>query len=478
MLWCAQGADPSRRVVREGISIDESHLTGKACRGEKHRDHVVGASINSMAALPSGDEGGSGYGAGPIIRLVEEAQAPRPRSSAWRIGFPTSLPTIIAIALLTLPAGLSAGRFEDSLMHMVTVLVVACPCALGLATPTAIMVGTGVGAGKGILIKGGEYLERAEKIDAVVLDKTGTITRGAPTVTDILALPPFEENELLAIAAAGERGSEHPLGRAVVDEAVARGLATADVAGFEALPGRGIRFDAAGETWFIGNERLIGEAGADLSALLPQKNRWEEEGKTVMIIAKGKSAAGLMALADTVKAGAGAALAELRQMGLDLYMLTGDQEKTAQAIAGQVGIDHVIAGVLPQHKAEEVQKLRDGGRVVAMVGDGINDAPALATADIGMAIGTGTDVAMESAAITLMRGDLKKIAAAIRLSRQTLRKIRQNLFWAFFYNMITVPLAIFGIFTPVMGGVAMALSSVSVVTNSLFLKRYDPDRAG
>ncbi len=471
---------PVDGVVREGsTSIDESHLTGESMPVEKSAgDHVVGASINKYGSFTfQATKVGQDTVLAQIIRLVEEAQGSK--APIQRLADRVSnifVPTIIAIALLTFTGWFISGAgFEDSLMHMVTVLVVACPCALGLATPTAIMVGTGVGAGKGILIKGGEYLERAEKIDAVVLDKTGTITRGAPTVTDILALPPFEENELLAIAAAGERGSEHPLGRAVVDEAVARGLATADVAGFEALPGRGIRFDTAGETWFIGNERLIGEAGADLSALLPQKNRWEEEGKTVMIIAKGKSAAGLMALADTVKAGAGAALAELRQMGLDLYMLTGDQEKTAQAIAGQVGIDHVIAGVLPQHKAEEVQKLRDGGRVVAMVGDGINDAPALATADIGMAIGTGTDVAMESAAITLMRGDLKKIAAAIRLSRQTLRKIRQNLFWAFFYNMITVPLAIFGIFTPVMGGVAMALSSVSVVTNSLFLKRYDPD---
>jgi Cu+-exporting ATPase len=231
------------------------------------------------------------------------------------------------------------------------------------------------------------------------------------------------------------------------------------------------------ETWLIGNEKLASSLGIDISPLLPQKNRWEEEGKTVIIAMKGSSLSGLVAIADTVKENASQAISELRQMGLDIYMLTGDQKKTARAIAEQVNIDKVIAEVLPQHKAEEVQKLKDSGHIVAMVGDGINDAPALATSDVGMAIGTGTDVAMESASITLMHGDLMKIASAIRLSRRTLRKIRQNLFWAFFYNMITIPLAIFGVFTPVMGGTAMALSSVSVVTNSLLLKRYDPDQS-
>ncbi len=338
------------------------------------------------------------------------------------------------------------------------------------------MVGTGVGAAKGILIKGGEHLERAGKIDTVVLDKTGTITRGAPAVTDILALESTDEKELLGIVASGENKSEHPLGRAVVKEAEERGLELKEVENFEALPGLGIRFDLTGESWLAGNEKLANLHGVDLAPLLPQKRRWEEEGKTVMIIIKEKSLCGMVALADTVKEGAAEAISELRQMGFEVYMLTGDQEKTARAIAGQVGIDHVIAGVLPQHKAAEVQKLKDAGRVVAMAGDGINDAPALATADVGIAIGTGTDVAMESASITLMKGDLRKIASAIRLSRRTLRKIRQNLFWAFFYNLVAVPLAIAGAFTPVIGGAAMALSSVSVVTNSLLLKRYNPDR--
>ena len=472
---------PVDGIIREGVTtIDESHLTGESMPVEKNPgDIVVGASINNYGSFTfQATKVGQDTMLAQIIRMVEEAQGSK--APIQRLADRVSnvfVPTIIAIALLTFAGWFISGAgFESSLMHMVTVLVVACPCALGLATPTAIMVGTGVGAGKGILIRGGEHLERVEKIDTVVLDKTGTITGGVPEVTDILAELPFDEEELLRIAASGEHRSEHPLGRAVVREAGKRGIALESIESFEALPGRGIKFHLRDGTWFIGNEKLADAAGAEISSLLPQKNLWESEGKTVMLVLKGASPAGMIALADTVKEGAGQALSELRQMGLDLYMLTGDQERTARAIAGQVGIDQVIAEVLPQHKAEAVQKLRESGRVVAMVGDGINDAPALATADVGMAIGTGTDVAMESASITLMRGDLGKIASAIRLSRRTLRKIRQNLFWAFFYNLITVPLAIFGIFTPVMGGTAMALSSVSVVTNSLFLKRYDPDR--
>lgn len=473
---------PVDGIIREGSSsIDESHLTGESMPVEKAPgDLVVGASINNYGSFTfQATKVGRDTVLAQIIRLVEEAQGSK--APIQRLADRVSnvfVPTIITIALLTFAGwSLSGAGFESSLMHMVTVLVVACPCALGLATPTAIMVGTGLGAGKGILIKGGEYLERVEKIDTVVLDKTGTITRGAPAVTDLLVLPPLGEKELLSAAASGENRSEHPLGRAVVGEAEKRGIPLKDVDNFAALPGQGISFALAGETWLMGNEKLAESAGVDIEALLPQKNRWEEEGKTVMIVLQGRHPAGMVALADTVKENAGQALSELRQMGLDLYMLTGDQEKTTRAIAGQVGIDKIIAEVLPQHKAEAVQKLKDAGRVVAMVGDGINDAPALATADVGMAIGTGTDVAMASAAITLIQGDLRKIAAAIRLSRQTLRKIRQNLFWAFFYNMITVPLAVFGVFTPVVGGAAMALSSVSVVTNSLLLKRYDPDRA-
>ncbi len=473
---------PVDGVIREGdTSIDESHLTGESMPVEKRPgDTVVGASINRYGSFTfQAARVGQDTVLAQIIRLVEEAQGSK--APIQRLADRVSnvfVPTIIAIALLTFAGWMFKGAgFESALMHMVTVLVVACPCALGLATPTAIMVGTGVGAGKGILIKGGEYLERVEKIDAVVLDKTGTITRGTPAVTDIYTLETFGKEELLQAIASGENRSEHPLGRAMVKEAEDRGIPLEQVERFEALPGQGISFELKGERWLIGNEKLAKAAGITLTPLLAQKSRWEEEGKTVMIALRGAQPVGMVALADTVKENAARAIGELLRMGLDLYMLTGDQEKTARAIAGQVGIDHIVAGVLPGDKAEEIQKLKDAGRVVAMVGDGINDAPALATADVGMAIGTGTDVAMESAAITLIQGDLRKIAAAIRLSRRTLRKIRQNLFWALFYNMITVPLAIFGVFTPVVGGAAMALSSVSVVTNSLFLKRYDPDRA-
>ncbi len=477
---------PGERVPVDGVikdgntSIDESHLTGESMPVEKRAgDEVVGASLNKYGSFTfRAAKVGQDTVLAQIIRMVEEAQGAK--APIQRLADRVSnifVPTIIAIALITFGGWyISGAGFVDALMHMVTVMVVACPCALGLATPTAIMVGTGLGAGRGILIRGGEHLERAGKIDTVVLDKTGTITRGAPAVTDILAPAPLDEEELLGIVASGEKKSEHPLGQAIVREAEGRGIMLKDVDSFEALPGQGIKFKLADEIWLIGNERLASAAGVEIAPDLLQKNRWEEEGKTVMLAMKGKGLSGMLALADTVKESSGGAIAELRQMGLDLYMLTGDQEKTARAIARQVGIDNVIAGVLPQHKAAEVQKLKEAGRFVAMVGDGINDAPALATADVGMAIGTGTDVAMESASITLMKGDLKKIAAAIRLSRRTLRKIRQNLFWAFFYNLITVPLAVFGVFTPVMGGTAMALSSVTVVTNSLLLKRYDPDR--
>jgi heavy metal translocating P-type ATPase len=454
----------------------------------KHQAVQEGAHVKNSAGLQvlSTLEKGHGrierrtyYYSTDINWMVEAAQGSK--APIQRLADRVSnifVPAIIAIALLTFGGWyISGANFESSLMHMVTVLVVACPCALGLATPTAIMVGTGVGAERGILIKGGEHLEQAGKIDAVVLDKTGTITEGVPAVTDIFALAPLDERKLLGIIASGEKKSEHPLGQAVVKRAEELEIPLEAVDNFEALPGQGIRFNLMNETWLIGNEKLASSLGIDISPLLPQKNRWEEEGKTVIIAMKGSSLSGLVAIADTVKENASQAISELRQMGLDIYMLTGDQKKTARAIAEQVNIDKVIAEVLPQHKAEEVQKLKDSGHIVAMVGDGINDAPALATSDVGMAIGTGTDVAMESASITLMHGDLMKIASAIRLSRRTLRKIRQNLFWAFFYNMITIPLAIFGVFTPVMGGTAMALSSVSVVTNSLLLKRYDPDQS-
>ncbi|MCL6612416.1 MAG: heavy metal translocating P-type ATPase [Peptococcaceae bacterium] len=473
---------PVDGVIAEGTSsVDESMLTGESIPVDKGPgDEVTGATVNKHGSFTfKVTRVGDDTALARIIRLVEAAQGSKApiQSLADRVSG-IFVPVVAAVALLTFAGWHLAGAgVATALTHMITVLVIACPCALGLATPTAIMVGTGVGAEKGILIKGGEHLERAGKIDAVVLDKTGTITRGEPSVTGILALPPFREEDLLAAVAAGERRSEHPLGQAVVKRAGEAGLRLEqEIEEFEALPGRGIRFKAGGRVWHVGSGELAKSRNVDLSAVLDVKNRWEEEGKTVMVAVADDRLAGMMAVADTVKDHAAEAIADLKRMGLSVYMLTGDQARTARAIAGQVGIDHVVAEVLPENKTEEINRLKSAGRVVAMVGDGINDAPALAAADIGMAIGTGTDVAMESASITLMRGDLRAIAQAIRLSRQTMRKIKQNLFWAFIYNLIGIPLAVSGVFTPVMGGMAMAFSSVSVVANSLLLKRYDPER--
>jgi Cu+-exporting ATPase len=478
---------PGERIPVDGIivegksSVDESMLTGESIPVDKGPgDEVVGASVNKQGSFTFRvTRVGDDTALARIIRLVEAAQGSK--APVQRLADKVSgifVPVVVIIALFTFAGWyLQGAGLTAALVHMITVLVIACPCALGLATPTAIMVGTGVGAEKGILIKGGEHLERAGRIDTVVLDKTGTITRGEPSVTDILAVPPFEEKGLIGVIASGERKSEHPLGRAVVNKAAELGIALEeDVGEFAALPGKGICFRTGGVTWYAGNEALAEALGVDLTPVLPFTARWEEEGKTVMIAIADGRLAGLVAVADTVKEHAREAIAELERMGLEVYMLTGDQERTARAIARQVGISRVVAGVLPENKAREIQKLKDAGKVVAMVGDGINDAPALATADVGMAIGTGTDVAMESASITLIRGDLRTIAQAIRLSRRTLRKIKQNLFWAFIYNLIGIPLAVSGVFTPVMGGAAMAFSSVSVVTNSLLLKRYNPER--
>lgn len=472
---------PVDGIIMEGHStVDESMLTGESLPVEKQLgDKVVGASVNHQGSFTfRAEKVGSDTALAQIIRLVEEAQGSK--APVQRLADRVSgifVPIVIVVALLTFIGWyLSGGGFTASLIRMVTVLVVACPCALGLATPTAIMVGTGVGAEKGILIRGGEHLELAGKIDTVVLDKTGTITKGIPAMTDFYAFAPFEEKELLGIIASAEKKSEHPLGQAIVRQAEEEGVPLSKISAFFAIPGQGIHFKVGDEAWFVGNDTLARAQGIDLSPVMEQKNRWEKEGKTVMIAMTDKQAAGLIAVADTIKEEAALAISQLRQMGLDIYMLTGDQRQTAEAIARQAGIENVIAEVLPDHKAREIQKLKDIGRIVAMVGDGINDAPALAVAHVGMAMGTGTDIAKESAPIILIRSDLKAIAAAIRLSRQTLRKIKQNLFWAFIYNLVCIPLAVFGLFTPIMGGTAMAFSSVSVVTNSLSLKRFNTER--
>lgn len=476
---------PGERIPADGIilegnsSVDESMLTGESLPVEKQPgDRVVGASVNHQGSFTfRAEKVGSDTALAQIIRLVEEAQGSK--APIQRLADRVSavfVPAVLAIALLTFAGWYaSGGGLTAALMHMAAVLVVACPCALGLATPTAIMVGTGVGAERGILIKGGEHLERAGKIDTVVLDKTGTITRGIPSVTDLRVFPPWEKKELLGILASAEKKSEHPLGQAIVRRAEEEGAPPVEISSFQAIAGQGVRFERGDEIWYIGNEALAKAQGVDLLPVREQKNRWEKEGKTVMLAMTDKKVAGMIAVADIVKEHAAQAISELRKMGLDVFMLTGDQRQTAEAIAWQVGIENVIAEVLPDNKVQEIQRLKNAGKTVAMVGDGINDAPALATADVGIAIGTGTDIAIESGSIILIRGDLQGIAAAIRLSRRTLQKIRQNLFWAFFYNLICIPLAVVGVFTPVMGGAAMAFSSVSVVSNSLLLKRYNPE---
>ncbi len=467
---------PVDGVVEEGTSaVDESMLTGESIPVDKKPgDSVIGATINKNGALKfKATKVGRETALAQIIRLVEEAQGSK--APIQRIADKVSsffVPAVVALAIVTgLVWYFTSLDFTRALVGFVSVLVIACPCALGLATPTAIMVGTGKGAENGILIKGGEHLEKAHKLTALVLDKTGTITKGEPEVTDIIAKEGFSETEVLAIAGAAERNSEHPLAQAIVKKAAEDKATAENVTGFEAIPGHGIRAKVGQREILLGNLKLMTENGIKTEGFRKQVEDLESKGKTVMHLAADGKMAGIIAVADTVKEHSAEAIKQLKDMGIEVYMITGDNARTAKAIADQVGITNVLAEVLPEHKAEEVEKLRAKGHVVGMVGDGINDAPALATADVGMAIGTGTDVAMEAADITLMRGDLRSIVASIRLSRGTMNVIKQNLFWALIYNTIGIPLAAFGILSPVLAGGAMALSSVSVISNSLRLKR-------
>lgn len=465
-------------VVSGTSSVDESMLTGESIPVDKGPgDLVVGATINKHGAFRfRATKVGADTALAQIIKVVEDAQgskAPIQRMADTISGI--FVPVVVGIATLTFIVWyLVTGNAEQAIINMTAVLVIACPCALGLATPTSIMVGTGKGAENGILFKGGEHLENAHRVQDVILDKTGTITKGEPAVTDVIVFPDWRgaEEELLTLAASVEQASEHPLGQAIVNHAKEKGLELAVAADFQAIPGHGIVARAADKQVLVGNRKLLKEQGIDFESHLETLEQLEEQGKTAMLVATDGQAAGIIAVADTVKPESAAAIAALQDMGLGVYMITGDNWRTARAIAEQVGIqqDHVFAEVLPEHKAEAVQKLRDSGRVVAMVGDGINDAPALATADVGLAIGTGTDVAMEAADITLMRGNLQSIVSAIRLSRLTLRNIKQNLFWAFFYNSLGIPVAALGLLNPIVAGAAMAFSSVSVVTNALRLR--------
>jgi len=486
---------PVDGTVTEGQSaVDESMLTGESLPVDKKPgDTVYGATINANGLLRfKAEKVGAETALAQIIKLVEDAQgskAPIAKMADIVSGYFVPIVCFIAAAAAIawfaavsadaalLPAGKSPLEF--SLMVFISVLVIACPCALGLATPTAIMVGTGKGAENGILIKGGEALETAHKIQTIVLDKTGTITEGKPTVTDVIAAPGVYEGYLLKTAASAERGSEHPLGRAIVNGAKEQGHQLLDAEKFSAITGMGIEANVSGTAVLAGNRRLMDERGVALAELEAAADMLMAEGKTPMYVAFDGKAAGIVAVADVLKKSSKEAVGRLHKMGIEVAMITGDNKKTAEAIARQTGIDRVLSEVMPGDKAAEVKKLQAGGRRVAMVGDGINDAPALAQADIGIAIGSGTDVAMESADIILMRSDLLDVPTAINLSKKTINNIKQNLFWAFGYNVLGIPIAagvlhIFGgpLLNPVFAAAAMSLSSVSVLTNALRLKGF------
>jgi Cu+-exporting ATPase len=463
-------------IVEGNSAVDESMLTGESLPVEKNaQDPVIGATLNKYGSFSfKATKVGKETVLSQIIQLVEEAQGSKApiQKIADRVSG-VFVPVVLGIAVITfLVWTFSANNLKMGIISAVAVLVIACPCALGLATPTAIMVGTGKGAEKGILIKGGEHLEKAYRINAVVFDKTGTLTKGQPELTDLIHLGELPRAELLALAAGAEKKSEHPLGAAVSEYAQTKLGESREPEKFIAIPGRGVSAVVSGREVWIGTRKLMREKQVDLHDSEKIAEELENKGKTVMFMAVQAQLAALIGVADVVKEDSAAAVADLMKLGIEVYMITGDNLRTAKAIAAQVGISNILAEVLPEHKAEEVERLKQSGKVVAMVGDGINDAPALATADIGMAIGTGTDIAMEAADITLMWGNLGSIAAAIRLSRRTMAKIRQNLFWAFIYNAIGIPFAALGMLNPVIAGAAMALSSVSVVTNSLSLKRF------
>jgi Cu+-exporting ATPase len=495
---------PVDGTVLTGLSsVDESMITGESIPVEKvEGDTLIGATINQQGLLRiRATKVGADTVLANIIRLVE--QAPGSKAPIQRLADTISgifVPVVLVIAAFTFIAWAIIGNLHiislpvtgdawiTAIVAAVTVLVVACPCALGLATPTAIMVGTGKGAEQGILIKGGESLERIQNVRAVLLDKTGTITKGKPELTDVFALPGMSADEMFRLTAEAEQGSEHPLAAAIVEGARTRGIALgATSEAFTALPGRGLHATIDGHSVLIGTRALMREQGIDTAILHERLETLEAQGKTVMLIAIDGKIAGLVAAADTIKAGSREAIAELHAQGLSVWMISGDNRRTAQSIAAQVGIptEQVLAEVLPEEKAKQVKRLQEQGLTVAFVGDGINDAPALVQADAGIAMGTGTDIAIEASDITLVKGNLKSVATALALSRATLRTIKQNLFWAFGYNVILIPAAFLSPLipflrgdTPIFAAAAMALSSVTVVSNSLRLRRFGRSKQG
>ncbi len=484
---------PGEKIPVDGVvvdgrsSIDESMLTGESLPVEKAPgDDVIGGTINKLGLLKfEATKVGKDTALAQIIKLVEQAQASKApiQNLADKISA-IFVPVVILIAIITFVVwyffvpfdshtAMSSGLFTRALINSVAVLVIACPCALGMATPTAVMVGTGKGAELGILIKKSESLERAGDITTVVLDKTGTVTRGQPSVTSI-HLYEFDqgEDEIIRLVASVEKGSEHPLGEAITAEANARSLKLSDPLGFSAIEGHGVKAEVDGYQILVGNRRLMKSKKVKIQEIENNLQQMEDSGNTAILVAVNNKLAGAIGVADTIKEGSQQAIETLHKMGLKVMMVTGDNHRTAQAIAKQAGIDSVMAEVLPGDKAAQVKKLQAEGHIVAMVGDGINDAPALAQADIGIAIGTGTDVAMASAPVVLISGDLRGVPKAIALSRKTLRTIKQNMFWAFFYNVVLIPAAALGLLNPMLAAGAMSFSSIFVVTNSIRLRKF------
>ena len=479
---------PVDGIVREGYSfVDESMVTGESLPVEKKAGNsVIGATMNKTGSFKfEATKVGKDTVLAQIIRLVQEAQGSKP-PIARMVDVIASyfVPVVISVAIITFIVWYFFGphpALTYAFVNFVAVLIIACPCALGLATPTSIMVGTGKGAENGILIRGAEALETAHQLKTIVLDKTGTLTRGQPSVTDIVESGKFSKKEILFLAASAEKGSEHPLGEAILNKAKEENLALLDPKDFQAIAGHGIEALIDSKRILLGNPKLMEEKKIFLNGLLKKAEDLSGEGKTPMFLAVDGEAAGIIAVADTLKESSKEAVGALHRMGLEVVMLTGDNQRTARAIAQQIGIDRVLAEVLPEMKAEEVKRLQAEGKKVGMVGDGINDAPALAQADVGIAIGTGTDVAMESSDITLIGGDLRGVVTAIALSKATIRNIKQNLFWAFAYNTILIPVAAGALFPfsgilldPILAAGAMAFSSVTVVTNALRLRRFKP----
>lgn len=464
-------------VLEGTTAVDESMLTGESLPvDKKNGDVLYGSTINKNGFIKmTATKVGRDTALAQIIKVVEDAQgskAPIQRLADKISGI--FVPIVVGIAILTFFVWIiwvQPGEFTPALEVLIAVLVIACPCALGLATPTSIMAGSGRAAEFGILFKGGEHLEQTQDIDTVIVDKTGTVTHGKPVLTDVFVAEGQDEKKFLSLIGAAEKQSEHPLAQAIVQGILDKDIELGTIQFFEAIPGFGVQATISGQGVVIGTRKLMQQYGINITAVLPIMEELEENGKTAMLVGINGQYAGLVAVADTIKNTSIEAIHRLQQMGINVIMMTGDNERTAKAIGVEVGVDEVIAEVLPEGKAKEVKKLQQQGKKVAMVGDGINDAPALATANIGMAIGTGTDVAMEAADITLIRGDLNSIADAILMSRKTMRNIKQNLFWAFAYNIIGIPIAAAGFLAPWVAGAAMAFSSVSVVLNALRLQR-------